>query len=256
MRNKIISFCITCKNRFRQIKRTLPRNLKDNYNHKSIIDFVLIDFNSSDGLKEWILTNFKKELKLKYLKYFYTNELVHWHASIAKNTAHLYASGEILVNLDCDNYTGRNGGYFLLNCFNNYPYPIVIHQFSGDPYDGSYGRISVRRDDFYKIGGYNERFAPMGYQDADLITRLVNSCNVRYKRVRNLKFNSAIENSKELGIRYCNSQMNYLEMNKHNMNMSNNNIANGKLVANDGTFGINKHIYNHKELEVFPTSLL
>ena len=50
-----LSFCITCMNRFNQISKTLLTNLNDNKNEK--VEFVLVDFNSSDGLKEYILNN-------------------------------------------------------------------------------------------------------------------------------------------------------------------------------------------------------
>jgi hypothetical protein len=255
MREKIISFCITCKNRFDQIRRTLPRNLKDNYRHKSIIEFTLIDFNSSDGLKEWIIANFKKEINQQYLKYYHTKELVHWHMSVAKNTAHIYGSGELLVNLDCDNYTGRNGGYFLLNSFNKYHYPIVIHQFSGNQLDGSCGRISVRREDFHKIGGYDESFAPVGYDDWDLIMRLVQGTGLEYKNIKNINFNKSIDNSKELSVRYCDSQMNVQDMDSHNRIISSNNLVNRKIIANMGIYGIRRNVYNHKGLEINPSTV-
>ena len=97
-----LSFCITCMNRFNQISKTLLTNLNDNKNEK--VEFVLVDFNSSDGLKEYILNNkdFEKYLNTKQLRYFSTKELIHWHASIAKNTAHKLAKGKYVVNLDCD----------------------------------------------------------------------------------------------------------------------------------------------------------
>ena len=35
-----ISFCITCKNRFYQIKKTLPQNLEDNRRLQEIVEPV------------------------------------------------------------------------------------------------------------------------------------------------------------------------------------------------------------------------
>ena len=112
-----LSFCITCKNRIHQIRQTLQKNLDDNRSHQDMIEFVLVDFGSTDGLKKWILSNFYQELSSGYLRYYYTDELPLWHASIAKNTAHSLARNNILVNLDCDNYTGRMGGNFVIQTF-------------------------------------------------------------------------------------------------------------------------------------------
>ena len=103
-----LSFCITCMNRLNQIKETLPQNLRDNILFNEKIEFIVVDF-ATPGLQQWIKSEFEEELRSGYLKYYYTEELRYWHASIAKNTAHLLANNDILVNLDCDNYTGYNG---------------------------------------------------------------------------------------------------------------------------------------------------
>lgn len=131
-----ISFCITCKNRLYQIKKTLPQNLEDNRRLQEIVEFVLVDFGSTDGLRKWISDNFKHEIRSGYLKYFYTEEMVYWHASIAKNTAHMLAQNDILVNLDCDNYTGSNGGWFVILQFIKNDGPMFLHQCSDDGFDG------------------------------------------------------------------------------------------------------------------------
>jgi glycosyltransferase involved in cell wall biosynthesis len=61
--NTTLSFCITCKNRLHQIKQTLPQNLTDNREMKGKVDFVLVDFGSTDGLQEWIIGNFEPEIE-------------------------------------------------------------------------------------------------------------------------------------------------------------------------------------------------
>ena len=93
-----LSFCITCMNRLYQIKKTLRKNLDDNKNSKYNIEFILVNFNSDDGLTEYILNNFRDELKSEYLKFYYTDELIYWHSSIAKNTAHLLSNNKFIVN--------------------------------------------------------------------------------------------------------------------------------------------------------------
>lgn len=115
-----------------QIQQTLPQNIADNMEDKDKVELVLVDFGSQDGLQEWIADNFEKEIEEGFLKYYYTEELPYWHASIAKNTAHYLASHDIVVNLDCDNYTGPHGGVFLLEKFKYFhPYRCftnsVIH---------------------------------------------------------------------------------------------------------------------------------
>ncbi|MEJ5052793.1 glycosyltransferase [Sphingobacterium sp. MYb382] len=244
-----LSFCITCKNRINQIKRTLPKNLADNYSMKHKIDFVLIDFDSTDGLQDWLINNFEKEINEGYLKYYWTDQLPEWHLSIAKNTAHILAKGDILVNLDCDNYTGKNGGKFVLEHMLKYGIEsIIFHQFSNTFGDGSCGRIAVSRKNFLSIGGYNEDFHPMGYQDIDIIIRLMIK-GLNYIHVGTKKYNRAIPNIKEKGLENSSSKLTWGEMNTSNFILSRHNITTGNLIANANKphIGIIKGIFSFKE---------
>lgn len=165
-----LSFCTTCLKRLTQIQMSLPQNLQDNLKYQDRIEFVVVDF-GTPGLYEWIYANFKWALANGYLRYLRTDKMPHWHASIAKNTSHKIARGDILVNLDCDNFTGANGAEHILKIFQKYGNDILFHQWSGISKDGTYGRISYHRKTFFKLGGYDESFLPMGYQDHDIIMR-------------------------------------------------------------------------------------
>ena len=241
-----VSFCITCKNRFHQISKTLLKNLKDNVSSNNDVEFILVDFDSKDGLKDWVLPNFKNELASGYLKYFFTKELPNWNCSIAKNTAHFLATGDILVNLDCDNFTGENGGMYVKRQFTIYGSKLVLHQSSSNAGDGSFGRISVLKKYFQLLGGYNEMFNPMGYQDIDLILRLV-KFGLFYVPKCDLLYNGAIQNSKEEGLLYANSQKTYTEMSFENRMLSMENINFGNIIANNGVGGIKKNVFKYVE---------
>jgi Glycosyl transferase family 2. len=244
-----ISFCITCKNRIHQIKETLPRNLSDNLVFKNLIEFVVVDFGSNDGLSNWVLNSFTAELSTGYLAYYYTDEFPFWHASIAKNTAHYLASNELVVNLDCDNYTGRFGGKFVIKNFIKYGLNIIFHQFSQNYGDGTFGRIGMTKAFFEQLGGYDESFEPMGFQDTDLILR-AQQIGLMYMNGYNPKYTDAIKNSTSDKIKHCNSLMSYDEMNMHNRIKSIQNIEKEKYVANNGVFGIRKNIFNHAGKEI------
>lgn len=240
-----LSFCITCKNRLHQIKQTLRKNLDDNVLHSDFIEFVLVDFGSNDGLRDWVLKEFEQDLASGYLKYYYTEELSRWHASIAKNTAHRCASGSILVNLDCDNFTSIWGGAYVINAFTQHSNRIVFHQFSGIKNDGSFGRIAVACKYFRMLGGYDESFDPMGHQDSDLIKRL-SRYGLKYVSQQNPLYNQAITNTKEEGIKYTGSEKTYREMMRANSDRSEQNLAEGRLIANGGVFGIRRNLFDHQ----------
>ncbi|GHT29269.1 hypothetical protein FACS189415_7170 [Bacteroidia bacterium] len=204
--------------------------MDDNRMFQHLIEFVLVDFGSTDGLQDWVKNNFKADISTGYLKYYYTEELPFWHASIAKNTAHLLANHKIAVNLDCDNYTGYNGGKFVIQQFIKFGDNIVLHQLA-DKIDGSYGRISLTKDNFLKIGGYDEILEPMAYQDSDLLLRLSKS-GIQYILNPDTRYNRAIYNPKEESICNSNSTLTWEEMHFKNINKSHRNVCSGKLIVN------------------------
>ena len=160
-------------NRYEQISRTLPENLRNNVRFVEDIEFVLVNFiNGPEGLKtdRWVRGKFKDEIKSGYLRYFVTDKMPQFHASVAKNTTHINASGLYLFNLDGDNYITPEETSFLLDrCI----YDSVAHLWSGIWFDGSYGKIGMGAWEFSVLYGYNEDFLPKGHQDMDLLKRFL-----------------------------------------------------------------------------------
>jgi predicted glycosyltransferase involved in capsule biosynthesis len=210
-----LSFCITCKNRFHQIREALPVNLSDNFYFKDLIEFIVVEFGRNDGITDWVLNSFTNKLNSRYLAYFFNDELPFWYASIAKNTAHCLASNELLVNLDCDNYTGRFGGKYVIKNFIKHGLNIVHHQFSQYYGDGTYGRIGLTKTFFEQLGGYDESFEPMGFPDVDLILR-AQQIGLTYINGYRPQYTAAIVNPKEDKIKYCNKIISYDKMNFRN----------------------------------------
>lgn len=223
-----ISFCITCMSRFQQLKAVLPYNLNQNRKYKKNIEIVLVNFitnNIGKKIDKWIRTNFKKDIKSGYLKYYVSYNLDSWHASICKNTAHKYGKGQLLYNLDCDNYLNPNEVSFLLKQnLNN----LLYYGWSGKSYDGTAGRVCLSAKYFYYLGGYNEYFYPSGYQDMDLLRRCETYLNRRAIRNKQIK-NTAIKNTKLENIK--NVKYNLLPWNK--MNELNQKISFFKIKHND-----------------------
>jgi len=125
-----------------------------------------------------------------------------WHASVGKNTAHVVASEEILVNVDCDNFIGPNFALDVVNRINNGS--TVLQYEDGD---GTCGRIAYWRDEFLHVGGYDEDCSPMGAQDIDLrnrLSKLNHSRKSKFQRVGHKDFPSqAIPNSRASKTRFC-----------------------------------------------------
>ena len=247
-RGPSVSFCTTYKDRFWQISQTLPKNLKDNRMDKNHVEFILIDFDPNDPtLKNFIFENFADDVASGYLKYYQTNKMPKWDCSLAKNTAHYYATNDVVVNLDADNYTGYRGGLYVAHTLADNKQSFLWQVDSNN--DGNFGRISLYRKDFDCLGGYDEDLpAPAGYQDDDIMARAQNSLALIHKD----SHNRYIPNSKNETIKHTKIDMTWNEMHEINKEYSDNNIKNGKFRANNGIYGIREGVYRimSKEDEV------
>lgn len=211
----LITYCISIKNRLHQLKITLRENLL-NTNQKIII----CDFNSDDGIFDFIHNNFLHEIDTGELEYYFI-ENKYWHASRCKNITHSKAKTKYVVNLDCDNFIGKNSDEKLLNLLND---NTIVWQNDNIMGSGNCGRISMTKENFDKLGGYDESFYPMGYQDVDLVER---GKLMGLKVIIFNENNKCIKNTKEESCRYVYYKIDYNKMNSFNKLRSKLNIDNG-----------------------------
>ena len=168
-----ISLCITCMNRLHHLSQTLPSILADNKSYPDL-EVVLLDYNSSDGLEAWAKENLRDWIENGRLVFFRTTEPSYFRRSHARNLAFRLASGEILCTVDADNFTGRDFAHYINERFERYgdiylrPDIDKAHAQLTD----TFGRISVRRQDFLRIEGYDEQLVDYGFEDIDLCFRL------------------------------------------------------------------------------------
>ena len=244
---KKLTFVMALMNRFHQIEQTLLKNLEDNWEDKDDIEFLLMDINSKDGFRDWIREqNLEKYIECGYLRYYETDILNEWHASIGKNTATHQARGTIVVTLDCDNYTGYRGGRFVITQFEQNDYNCVVHQFDWIPQNGNFGRIALTEKKFNEIGGYDQSLLPMGYQDWDIIKR-AEATGCKYVNPTDSDFNRAImnEGGKDLSMANqteAHKKMGWVEMNRINKLKCHHNLYKNKHQANEGYYGIRSNV--------------
>tara|TARA_A100001037_G_scaffold244817_1_gene225811 strand:+ start:3792 stop:5453 length:1662 start_codon:yes stop_codon:yes gene_type:complete len=245
--DKKLTFVMALMNRKHQIEQTLIKNLEDNWEDRDDVEFVLMDVNSKDGFREWIREqDLEKYTKCGYLRYFETDTLDQWHASIGKNTATHQATGRIVVTLDCDNFTGYRGGRFVITQFEQADYNCVVHQFDWNPQNGNFGRIALTKEKFNEIGGYDQSLLPMGYQDWDIIKR-AEATGCEYVNPTDADFNQAIANEggKELSManqKDEHKEMGWVEMNRINKLKCHHNLYRKKHKANGGYYGIRSNV--------------
>lgn len=154
-------------NRLHHLKQTLPKNLKDNEKYPEV-EFVILDYNSQDGLEDWAKNNFSNwQGKVNYYK---TNSPEFYDFSHSRNLAIGMAKGDIICNLDADNYTGPNFCDFINDTFQQNKNIFLSSRKSG--LSDLQGRICFNRNDFYSLNGYDEKIDGYGYEDIDFLNRL------------------------------------------------------------------------------------
>lgn len=184
MRDIQISFCTVCMNRLHHLKETLPQNIENNSTYKNL-QFVLLDYNSRDGLEEWVKNNMHTHLVTGRLKYYRTTDPCFFHPSHSKNVVFKLADGEVICNIDADNYTGNNFASYVNEEFNIdlniFLTPINFHKIERKfhPPSDTFGRICLTKKAFLDIKGYSEKMSTTGFQDYDLANRLELAGNKR-----------------------------------------------------------------------------
>ncbi len=183
-----ISYCTTCKGRAHHLMKTLPANLAAEAGNPNV-EFVILDYGSEDGLGEWIQQNFANELESGRIRYART-EQPHFRMAHAKNMAHRVATGDILCNLDADNFIAPDFSQWLGKQFAREPNAVVSAQRIGRwdlikergarvmrglpatmEVGGIGGRIAIRSENFYKLGGYDEKIEGWGPDDLQFCLR-------------------------------------------------------------------------------------
>src|SRR5688572_31144005 len=100
-----ISFCTTCMGRIHDLAQTLPRNMADNADYPAL-EFVLLDYHSRDGLEQWVKDHLMPHIESGRLVYARTVEPEWYEMAHSRNVAFKLASGQIVCNVDADNWTG------------------------------------------------------------------------------------------------------------------------------------------------------
>ncbi len=156
-------------NRLHHLKETLPMNLADTSAIENI-EFVILDYNSTDGLEEWMQQNFDNFCGK--VVYFRTTQPTFYNRSHSRNMAFRLATGDIICNLDADNYAGNGFAEYLMDAFQQQNSIFIAPE--NNTLSDTFGKISLTKIDFLQIRGYDEAIKGYGFEDNDLKNRLIN----------------------------------------------------------------------------------
>ena len=204
-----ISFCTTCMGRLYHLKETILKNIENASSYPDC-EFVLLDYNSNDGLREWASEKLGGFMESGKVAYYMTREPFYFIASHAKNIAHRMATGDILCNIDADVSIPPGFCEYLKDVFVTNPLSIV--SFSSEDMNGNSGcagLIAAQSSHFYSVNGYDEDiYIGWGYDDMNYQFR----CRMQndLKLITPERMCSCIPHSNE--VRTKNFQLKYIEM--------------------------------------------
>jgi len=230
-----MSFCMSCMNRLYDLRETLPSNLKRNESYP-YSNFVLLNYNSQDGLDNWVQDNMREHIESGRLVYFkmVVPRPKYFNFSHARNVSLLAADGEIVNNLDPDNWI-YNDKYRKQKgmCWAEYLNTLANQQNSkaifakGRRY--MHGRWGFYKDEFVNaLGGCDEELEV--YEDYDIVIRAWHLGYTMYWW--NGCFGGRIHTGKKE--RQVGCESNFFEMTERSIATSQRNVENKIFKANIG----------------------
>jgi GT2 family glycosyltransferase len=156
-------------NRVHHVSKTLPANLKQNQERD--VNFILLDYHSTDGLEEYIQSNYKEEIESGKLTYYRYVDAKSFKRAHSRNMALKLADGEILCNVDADNYAGEGFGAFVQTVYQQQQ-DICLTGLGNKWMGDASGKLCVEKSQFLKVTGYDEAFEEYGFEDYDIVNRL------------------------------------------------------------------------------------
>ena len=146
-----ISFCTICMNRLHDLMITLPVNIYHNRDYPNV-EFVIVNYNSQDKLDEWMKGYMIIYIEAGILIYVHTTEPKFYSMSHSRNVAFKVATGEIVSNVDADNFTGPGFAKILNLLAEVRPEKTV---FTRDK-TMTHGRLGFYKKEWLELGGYDE----------------------------------------------------------------------------------------------------
>lgn len=154
------------------------------------VRFVLLSYNSRDGLGEWVRKNLHHELEERRLTYYETTEPSLFLMAHAKNIAAQLCDDGVICNLDADNWITTPYLKRLMEVFTNRRRIIIRSR------GGACGRIALLKKHFLALGGYNEEMnLGWGYEDRDFLGRARRLLRLRAVRLGMMESQCVLPNS-------------------------------------------------------------
>jgi glycosyltransferase involved in cell wall biosynthesis len=161
-----LSVVTTCMNRLDHLRQTLPQNMKDSAGVS--VEFVLVNYNSKDDMDRWVQINYPQEIASGLIKHVHVLNVTEYSMVHSRNVGFKAASGEVVVQVDADNYMKQGFAARCLEIAATTSGPVVMFRAN----HRLRGRLGFRRQEFIDLlGGYDESMKGYGADDRDIFER-------------------------------------------------------------------------------------
>lgn len=178
-----ITFCTTCMNRLNDLKQTFLRNVKDNEKYPCL-EMLLLDYGSSDELSVWVKSNLMNYIASGRVTY-YRVEATQFRANHSRNISFRLAKGEIIANVDADNFTQPGFAHRVNQCAIPHKQVLIVPEnFLTGNHSLLRGRFAMYKKDIEMLRGFDEDLDDgYGHDDLNFAFRamLANFRIVRYE---------------------------------------------------------------------------
>lgn len=167
-------------NRLSFLEQTFLQNIRDNTDYDQV-EFVLLNYNSSDAMEEWVRDNLAGYIAEGRVVYIHEKTAKFFRPAHSRNVCVRMARGEVICNVDADNFTGAGFAQFLYKIFSQDELPRIANTYDLFEFKhlSTHGRIAIRKWHFLKMGGYDETFIGWGSEDGDLNRRCMSAGFIR-----------------------------------------------------------------------------
>jgi predicted glycosyltransferase involved in capsule biosynthesis len=152
--------------RLHHLKQTYLKNIELALGQHDNCEFVLLNWNSQDGLDEWVRQNLSEYIDKGIVKYLHTEKPEKFHQSLTKNITCKNATGSIVCVVDADNFFNRRFIPTVLEKFKKEEFPL-LHGAGANVA----GRMACFKKHFVKIRGFDEKMTGWGAEDWDFTER-------------------------------------------------------------------------------------
>ena len=252
-----ISFCTVSKDRLNFLQQTLPENIRDNEDYD--VEFVILNYNSSDGIDDYIRDYWGALIKAGKLSYFKESTAQHFKPAHSRNLCMRLASGDIICNVDADNFTGKICKFINKAFEKNKTIICSPYIFTKQALD-THGRIAIKKTEWLRIGGYDESLIGWGGEDWDLIRRCQKmGWNINYFPKANLNripHNDSVRvENVDFGFEVSDATQAKKMTARKNYDTTTEKLKKGELIANPKTWGVGTVTKNFNEIITLKNAL-